>query len=302
MEQIGFIGLGHMGNPMAHRLLQAGYVLKVYDIVPANMQALVDHGALSTLSVAECVKDSDIVITMLQTGQQVSSVCLTDQGIFANAKNNALYIDCSSIDIAITRQLHQQAQSENITMLDAPVSGGVMGAQAGTLTFMVGGEENAFLKAKPTLEKMGKKIVHAGAEGLGQAAKICNNLILGISMVAVSEGFLLADKLGLEAKKFFEIASNASAQCWSMSHYCPVPGVIENAPSNNDYQPGFTASMMLKDLLLGMSAAKAAHASIPLGHATADLYSMFVNKGNAELDFSAIITMLKNSDIHSYKL
>lgn len=294
MEKICFIGLGHMGNPMAQQLLKAGYSLKVYDIVPHVMQAMVDKGAVALTSDLEGVQDADVIITMLQTGQQVSDICLCNHGLFTKAKKKALYIDCSSIDISVTRQLHTAAKTAGIEMVDAPVSGGVGGAESGTLTFMVGGDEQAFLRAKVILEKMGAKIVHAGSEGLGQAAKICNNLILGISMIAVSEGFSLADKLGLDPKKFFEIASNASSQCWSMSKYCPFPGVIEKAPSNNGYEPGFMAKMMLKDLLLGMHAAEVAHASIPLGSAATELYSMFVNQGNAEMDFSGIIKMIGN--------
>lgn len=294
MEKICFIGLGHMGNPMAHQLLKAGYKLSVYDIVSAAAQTLVDKGATMLISEVDGIKDADVIITMLQTGQQVNDICLRAKGVFANAKKNALYIDSSSIDIAVTRQLHEAAIAAGITMLDAPVSGGVKGAESGALTFMVGGEETAFLRAKPILEKMGKKVVHAGAAGLGQAAKICNNLILGISMIAVSEGFTLADQLGLDAKKFFEIASNASSECWSMTKYCPAPDVVDNVPSNNGYKPGFAAKMMLKDLLLGLHAAEMVHASIPLGSAAAALYSMFVNQGNADVDFSGIIKMIGN--------
>lgn len=294
MEQICFIGLGHMGNPMAHQLLKAGYKLKVYDIVPEVVQAMVAEGAIALTSVMEGVEDADVIVTMLQTGEQVRDVCLHTKGIFTKAKKNALYIDCSSIDISVTRQLHDAAKAAGIVMVDAPVSGGVAGAESATLTFMVGGEVQAFSRAKLILEKMGAKIVHAGSAGLGQAAKVCNNLILGISMIAVSEGFSLADKLGLDPKKFFEIASNASSQCWSMSKYCPAPGVIDKAPSNNGYKAGFMAKMMLKDLLLGLHAAEVAHASIPLGSAAAALYSMFVNQGNAEVDFSGIIKMIGN--------
>lgn len=292
MEQVCFIGLGHMGKPMAHQLLKAGYKLKVFDIVAAAMEKLVTEGAVVTSSVREAVKDADVIITMLQTGQQVSEICRGEHGLFAHAKKDALYIDSSSIDISVTRELHQIAKSIGLEMLDAPVSGGVLGAEAATLTFMVGGQERAFLRAKPMLEKMGKKIVHAGEAGAGQAAKICNNLILGISMIAVSEGFSLAKKLDLDEKKFFEIASNASSQCWSMTKYCPVPGIIENVPSNDDYKPGFTAKMMLKDLLLGEHAAEAAQASISLGHVATALYTQFVNQGNGELDFSGIIRMI----------
>jgi 3-hydroxyisobutyrate dehydrogenase len=294
MEKICFIGLGHMGNPMAQQLLKAGYSLKVYDIVPQVMQTMVDQGAVALTADLEGVEDADVIITMLQTGQQVSDICLRTHGLFMKAKKNALYIDCSSIDISVTRQLHQAAKTAGIEMLDAPVSGGVTGAESATLTFMVGGEVQTFLRAKAILAKMGAKIVHAGSAGLGQAAKICNNLILGISMIAVCEGFSLADKLGLDSKKFFDIASNSSSQCWSMSKYCPAPGVIEKAPSNNGYEAGFMAKMMLKDLILGQHAAEIVHASIPLGSVATELYSMFVNQGHAEMDFSGIIKMIGN--------
>lgn len=294
MEKICFIGLGHMGNPMAQQLLKAGYLLKVYDIASSAMQAMVDQGAVALTADLEGVQDADVIITMLQTGQQVSDICLRTYGIFAKAKKNALYIDCSSIDISVTRQLHTAAKTAGIGMVDAPVSGGVAGAESATLTFMVGGDEQTFLRAKVILEKMGTKIIHAGSPGTGQAAKICNNLILGVSMIAVSEGFSLADKLGLDSKKFFEIASNASSQCWAMSKYCPVPGVIENTPSNNGYKAGFMAKMMLKDLMLGLHAAETVDASIPLGSVAAELYSLFVNQGHAEMDFSGIIKMIGN--------
>ncbi len=294
MQKICFIGLGHMGTPMAQQLLKAGYSLKVYDIVPSAMQMLVDQGAVALTKNLEGAVDADVMITMLQTGQQVSEICLRESGLFQRAKKNVLYMDCSSIDITVTRQLHEAAQTSGIAMLDAPVSGGVVAAESATLTFMVGGAEQAFLRAKPILEKMGSKIVHAGAAGLGQAAKICNNLILGISMIAVSEGFSLADKLGLDPKKFYEIASNASSQCWSMTKYCPFPDVIDKVPSNQGYKAGFMAKMMLKDLLLGMHAAETVHASLPLGSAATSLYEMFVDQGHAEMDFSGIIKMIGN--------
>lgn len=296
MTQIGFIGLGHMGNPMVRSLLKAGYAVKVYDILSVAIQALSAEGVTAANSLSDVIKDADVIITMLQTGQQVSDICLRSDGIFVNAKKNVLYIDSSSIDITVTRELHKDASKHNIAMLDAPVSGGVAGAEAATLTFMVGGEEHHFIRAKPILEKMGKKIVHAGSAGHGQAAKICNNLILGISMIAVSEGFSLAEKLGLDQKKFFEIASNASSQCWSITSYCPAPGVLENTPSNNDYKPGFMAKMMLKDLLLGLHAAESVNAAIPLGIAASELYSLFVSQGNGEMDFSGIIKMISNSN------
>lgn len=293
MSYISFLGLGHMGNPMVRNLLAAGFKVKVYDVMPTAIEALTKQGAIAANGIIDAAKDAEVIITMLQTGQQVRDVCLTPTGLFAHAKQNVLYIDSSSIEITITRELHQAAAKRGIEMLDAPVSGGVAGAEAATLTFMVGGSEKNFTRAKPFLEKMGKKIIHAGLAGHGQAAKICNNLILGISMIAVSEGFTLAQKLGLDPKKFFEISSNASGQCWAMTSYCPVPGIIDKSPSTHHYQPGFMAKMMLKDLRLGQHAAEEAKAAIPLAAGAAELYSLFVNQGNGEMDFSGIIKMFE---------
>lgn len=294
MVRVSFIGLGHMGNPMAHNLLKAGFEVKVFDISLSAMQALESHGATMATSLRDAAETADVIITMLQTGEQVSKICLSEDGLFQFARRNTIYIDSSSIDITTTRALHGIAEHANIKMVDAPVSGGVAAAEAGTLTFMVGGAEEAFLLAKPVLEKMGKKIVHAGIAGTGQAAKICNNLLLGISMIGVSEAFALAEKLGLEGKKFFEISSNASGQCWSMTSYCPVPGIVPTAPSNKNYEPGFMAKMMLKDLRLGQHAAESVSASIPLGASAAELYSLFVKQGFGEKDFSGIIEWLAN--------
>ncbi len=292
MTKISFIGLGHMGHPMAKNLLAAGYSVKVYDIVPEAVDSLVALGAKAATTLRDAAEDADVWITMLQTGEQVSKVCLSEGGLFQFAKKGTLYIDCSSIDIVTTRSLHSIAKNSNIDMVDAPVSGGVVAAETGSLTLMVGGEERIFQRAKPVLEKMGKKIIHAGASGAGQAAKICNNLLLGISMIGVCEAFTLAEKLGLDAKKFFEISSNATGQCWSMTSYCPVPGIVPTAPANKNYAPGFMAKMMLKDLRLGQQAAESVAASIPLGSQAAELYSLFVQQGFGEKDFSAIITWL----------
>jgi 3-hydroxyisobutyrate dehydrogenase len=291
--QIGFIGLGHMGNPMAKNLLKAGHTVAVFDVMPAAVKSLTDQGATQS-TLQDIAKNSDVIFTMLQTGDQVRDVCLNPDGIFSLAKKNSLYIDCSSIEIAMTRDLHNEAEKRNIAMLDAPVSGGVAGAEAATLTFMVGGKDETFTRAKTILENLGKKIIHAGQAGSGQAAKICNNLILGISMIAVSEGFALGQKLGLDPKKFFEISSNASGQCWSMTNYCPVPGLVEKAPSNNHYKPGFTAKMMLKDLRLAQHAAENVSANIPLGAEAAVLYSLFINQGRGDWDFSGIFDFINS--------
>jgi 3-hydroxyisobutyrate dehydrogenase len=293
MTNISFIGLGHMGNPMVRNLLKAGYSVKVYDVIPTAIEALISYGALPANSIIDAVKEADVVFTMLQTGQQVYEACLSPQGIFDNVKKNILYIDSSSIEIKITRDLHCAAEKHQINMLDAPVSGGVTSAEAGTLTIMVGGNDVSFKNAQMYLDKLGSKVIHAGSAGLGQAAKICNNLILGISMIAVSEGFTLAEKLGLDPKKFFEISSNASGQCWAMTRYCPVPHVIDKVPANHDYQPGFTAKMMLKDLGLAEAAAEDIDASLPLGMKATELYQLFVSEGHGEMDFSGIIKILE---------
>lgn len=292
MEHIAFIGLGHMGHPMAENLLKAGYSLSVYDVVPAAMQALISQGATGHANVVETVKNADVIITMVQTSQQVKDTCLGEHGIFSHVKPNALYIDCSSIDVMSSRELHELAKKQSLKMVDAPVSGGVLGAQNATLTFMVGGSAENFQLAEPLLKHMGKKIIHAGIAGSGQAAKICNNLLLGISMIGVSEAFSLAEKLGLDAKKFYEISSNASGQCWSMTSYCPSPGILENAPSSHNYEPGFMAKMMLKDLKLGQQAADSVDALIPLGTVATELYETFVQRGFGEKDFSGIIRMI----------
>jgi 3-hydroxyisobutyrate dehydrogenase len=292
MKTIGFIGVGNMGNPMVMNLLKAGFEVNVFDVSDAAVQALVAKGATAATTLAEVAVDADILITMLQTGEQVKAVCLGRNGLFYHARPEIIYIDSSSIEVSTTHELYLEAEKMGVMMVDAPVSGGVAGATAGTLTFMVGGSEDNFLKVKPVLETMGKKIIHAGSIGHGQAAKICNNLILGISMIAVGEAFNLAEKLGLDAKKFFEISSNASGQCWAMTSYCPVPGIVATAPSNHDYKAGFMTKMMLKDLRLGQHAAESVGATIPLGTEAAELYSLFLNQGYGEMDFSGIIKML----------
>jgi 3-hydroxyisobutyrate dehydrogenase len=296
MTTIGFIGLGHMGKPMANNLLKAGYDLCVFDVVAENAQSLVNDGAKLAKTIAELAQTADVVISMVQTSQQVQDICLQESGIFNYIKSGALYIDCSSIDIQASQALHAEANNRNIAMLDSPVSGGVAGAAAGTLTLMVGGDAENFQRAEPILKKMGKKIIHAGSAGHGQAAKICNNMLLAISMIGVCEAFTLAERIGLDAKTFFEISSNASGQCWSMTNYCPVPNVIENVPSNNNYKPGFMAKMMLKDLRLASQAAETTDAIIPLGSVATELYELYVNRGNGDTDFSGIINMLKQND------
>ncbi|MCX7124846.1 MAG: 3-hydroxyisobutyrate dehydrogenase [Gammaproteobacteria bacterium] len=293
MKTIGFIGLGHMGTPMVKNLLKNNYTVKVYDVFDKAINNLMSDGAIAAKSLAEIAKNSDVVITMLQTGDQVIQCCTGKKGIFEHLKSSALFVDCSSIDVKSSRELHIQAKLQGIAMLDSPVSGGVAAAEAGTLTFMVGGDKINFTHAQPILNAMGKKIIYAGSDGNGVAAKICNNMILGVSMIAVSEAFALANKLGLDAEKLFEISSNASGQCWSLTSYCPWPNILPNVPSSNNYQPGFTAKMMLKDLHLSQDAAEQVNAATPLGKHAMELYQEFVESNAAEIDFSGIIRMLR---------
>jgi 3-hydroxyisobutyrate dehydrogenase len=294
MKNIGFIGLGHMGYPMVKNLLKAGYAVKVYDHFPEAMKNLEKDGAVIAASPAAVASNADAVFTMLQTADQVIGVCAGKEGVFETLNKEAIYIDCSSIDIRDTQELHRLAREKNLKMVDAPVSGGVKGAEAATLTIMVGGEESNYTLAKKYLDHLGKKVIHAGIAGCGQAAKICNNMILGISMIAVSEAFVLAEKLGLEAQKFFEISSNASGQCWSMTSYCPAPNILENVPSSHNYQAGFAANMMLKDLGLSQAAANSVHFYTPLGAAATEIYQRFVSENNGDVDFSGVINMIKN--------
>lgn len=292
MTTIGFIGLGNMGNPMVNNLLKNNFSVKVYDISKKAIENCMYKGAIASSSIADIAKNSDVVITMLQTGEQVIRVCTGKQGVFENVKPNTLFLDCSSIDIKSSRELHEHAKSHGIAMLDAPVSGGVGAATAGTLTFMVGGDEKNFARADNILKAMGKKIIYAGDDTAGVAAKICNNMLLGISMIGVCEAFVLAEKLGLDPKKLFEISSNASGQCWSLTSYCPSPNILPSVPSSNGYKPGFTAKMMLKDLRLSQDAASLANTETPLGNHAMKLYEQFVAEHQDEIDFSAIIKML----------
>ena len=290
MAKIAFIGLGNMGGPMAANLAKAQHRVTALDLSDAAVSAAVEKGAHKAASAAEAVKGAEIVVTMLPAGKHVREVYEKD--VLPNVAKGTLLIDCSTIDVESARHVAALAEKAGMDMVDAPVSGGVGGATAGTLTFMVGGSEASFAKARPILEKMGKNIVLAGTSGGGQAAKICNNMILGVSMIAVSEAFMLAKRLGLDAQKLFDVASTASGQCWSLTNYCPVPGPVPTSPANRDYQPGFTAAMMLKDLMLAQQAASAAGASTPLGAEAAQLFSLFVNSGNGAKDFSGIIKML----------
>ncbi|MFO0995161.1 MAG: 3-hydroxyisobutyrate dehydrogenase [Alphaproteobacteria bacterium] len=293
MSHIGFIGLGNMGGPMVRNLLKAGHRVTAFDVVAGKLEASVRDGAARAESAAGAVAGAEIVVTMLPAGQHVREVYQGANGLIGAAKTGALLIDCSTIDVESARTVSAAAESAGFAMVDAPVSGGVAGAEAATLTFMVGGSDAAFARAEPILKTMGKTIVHAGPSGAGQAAKICNNMMLAISMIGVGEAFALAAKLGLDPKKLFEISSKSSGQCWALTTYCPEPGLVPTAPSNRDYKPGFTAAMMLKDLRLAQQAAASAGAATPLGSEASALYALFCNAGNAELDFSGIIRMLK---------
>jgi 3-hydroxyisobutyrate dehydrogenase len=293
MARIGFIGLGNMGLPMAQNLIKAGHQVEGVDVNPAAVAKLKVAGGASAEFAKVAAARADVVITMLPAGQHVREVYLGPNGIVENANEGTLLIDCSTIDVDTARAVAAAAEKKGLMMLDAPVSGGVTGAAAATLTFMVGGSEQAFVRAESILQKMGKTIVHAGGPGNGQAAKICNNMILGVSMIAVSEAFVLAEQLGLDHQKLFDISSKSSGQCWSLTSYCPVPGPVPASPANRDYQAGFTAAMMLKDLNLSQAAAKASGAKTELGAAAARIYSRYVESGEGARDFSGIIRMVR---------
>ncbi|MEA3024585.1 MAG: 3-hydroxyisobutyrate dehydrogenase [Alphaproteobacteria bacterium] len=295
MARIGFLGLGNMGMPMAQNLLKAGHAVAGFDVVAASLAKLNAAGGTAAASVAQACAGAEAVITMLPAIQQVRDVYLDPQGVIASVAPGTLLIDSSTIDVDTARVVSAAAEARGLAMLDAPVSGGIAGAHAASLTFMVGGSAAAFGRARPILEQMGKTIVHAGPAGNGQAAKICNNMILGVSMIAVSEAFLLAEKLGLDAQTLFDISSKSSGQCWSMTSYCPVPGPVPASPANRDYQAGFTAAMMLKDLKLSQDAAAAAGAATPMGAQAAALYENYCGRGEAGKDFSGIIRMLRGA-------
>jgi 3-hydroxyisobutyrate dehydrogenase len=293
MARIGFIGLGNMGLPMAQNLVNAGHQIEGVDVNPAAVAKLKAAGGVGVETAKSAAARADVVITMLPAGSHVREVYLGAGGIIENANPGTLLIDCSTIDVESARAVAVEAEKKGLMMLDAPVSGGVTGAVAATLTFMVGGSAQAFTRAESILQKMGKTIVHAGGAGNGQAAKICNNMILGVSMIAVSEAFVLAEQLGLDHQKLFDISSKSSGQCWSLTSYCPVPGPVPASPANRDYQAGFTAAMMLKDLNLSQAAAEASGARTELGAAAASIYSRYVESGEAGRDFSGIIRFIR---------
>jgi 3-hydroxyisobutyrate dehydrogenase len=286
MANIAFIGLGNMGGPMLANLVKAGDKVTGFDLVGASRNQAKADGAAVADSAAAAVKGAEVVITMLPAGKHVVSVWTE---ILPSVAKGALIIDCSTIDVESAKQAHAMAAKQGVASVDAPVSGGTGGAKGATLTFMCGGDDKALAAAKPVLEKMGKKIVHCGGAGAGQAAKICNNMMLAISMIGVSEAFSLAEKLGLSHQALFDVASTSSGQCWALTSYCPVPGPVPASPANNGYKPGFAAALMVKDLTLAQDAAKASGAATPLGKHAQEMFRAFDAAGNGGVDFSGII-------------
>jgi 3-hydroxyisobutyrate dehydrogenase len=293
MARIAFIGLGNMGGGMAANLAKAGHDVRAFDLAQDALKRAVERGCLAAGSTTEAVEEAEAVVTMLPAGSHVRDVY--ESAVIGKAPASAILIDCSTIDVATAREEIEKARGAGYLMVDAPVSGGIAAAEAGTLTFMVGGTEEAFKRAEPFLAQMGKAVIHAGGPGSGQAAKICNNMLLGASMVATCESFVLAQKLGLDPQTFFDIASKASGQCWSMTSYCPVPGVGPETPADRDYEGGFATALMLKDLRLAMEAAQSVDAYTPMGAHAEELYTRFNDLGGARKDFSGIIRMIDDS-------
>ncbi|MGS1015478.1 3-hydroxyisobutyrate dehydrogenase [Allosphingosinicella humi] len=293
MARVAFIGLGNMGGGMAANLAKAGHDVRAFDLSAEALERAAKAGCKAAASAAEAVADAEAVVTMLPAGKHVRDVY--ESSVIGKAPPSAILIDCSTIDVATAREEIEKARAQGYAMVDAPVSGGIAAANAGTLTFMVGGAEEAFARAQPFLEIMGKAVIHAGGAGAGQAAKICNNMLLGASMVATCETFVLARKLGLDLQTFFNISSQASGQNWSMTSYCPVPGVGPETPADRDYEGGFATALMLKDLRLAMEAAQSVDAYTPMGSHAEELYGRFAERGGAGKDFSAIIKMIEDS-------
>jgi 3-hydroxyisobutyrate dehydrogenase len=293
MARVAFIGLGHMGGGMAPNLAKAGHEVRAFDLSEEALAHAVERGCKRAKSAAEACKDADAVVTMLPAGKHVAEVYR--EAVFGAAPKKAILMDCSTIDVATAKAVEAEAQAAGYTMVDAPVSGGIAAAEGGTLTFMVGGSDKGFEKAREYLEKMGKAVIHAGGPGAGQAAKICNNMLLGATMAATCEAFVLAEKLGLDPQTFFDISSKASGQSWSMTTYCPMPGVGPETPADREYEGGFAAALMLKDLKLAMGAAQEAGAYTPMGGEAEELYQRFVDRGGGTKDFSALIMMINDS-------
>jgi len=293
MARIAFIGLGHMGGGMAPNLAKAGHEVRAFDLSQEALDAAEKAGCGRAGSAEEAVRDAEVVITMLPAAKHVLGV-YRDQ-VFGNAPASALLIDCSTIDVGSARTIEEEAQAQGYEMVDAPVSGGIAAAAGGTLAFMVGGSDAAFARAKPIIEPMAKAVIHAGGAGAGQAAKICNNMILGATMAVTCEAFVLAQKLGLDPQVFFDISSQASGQSWSMTTYCPVPGVGPKTPADNNYDGGFAAALMLKDLRLALEAAEQAGVELEMGDEAEEMYAEFVERGGGGKDFSGIIKMIDDS-------
>jgi 3-hydroxyisobutyrate dehydrogenase len=295
MAKIAFIGLGNMGLPMALNLARAGHQVAGFDFLSVAMDKAREGGIMASASGSEAVWSADVVVTMLPSGKHLLRALTGATGLLAAAKPGTLFIDCSTIDIASARAAHEAATKAGMKSVDAPVSGGVGGAAAGTLTFMIGGEPDIVSEANPILSAMGKKLVHCGGAGAGQAAKICNNMILGISMIAVSEAFVLGEKLGLSHQALFDVASTSSGQCWSLTSYCPAPGMLPTAPANDGYKPGFAAPLMLKDLKLAEAAAVSTATDNALGRQAAKIYESFVAAGGDSADFSGVINFIRSA-------
>ncbi|WP_309601679.1 3-hydroxyisobutyrate dehydrogenase [Sphingomonas sp.] len=291
--RVAFIGLGNMGGGMAANLAKAGHEVAAFDLSQAALDRAKANGCTIAASAEAAVANAEAVVTMLPAGKHVAEVYRST--VFPNAPKSALLIDCSTIDVATAKSVEAEAKASGFVMVDAPVSGGIAAADGGTLTFMVGGSDDGFARAKALLDKMGKTVIHAGDAGAGQAAKICNNMLLGATMAATCEAFVLAEKLGLDAQTFYDISSKASGQSWSMTSYCPVPGVGPETPADRNYDGGFAAALMLKDLKLAMEAAKEAGAYTPMGGEAEELYQRFVDRGGAGKDFSALIKMIDDS-------
>lgn len=293
MSNVAFIGLGNMGSGMCANLVKAGHSVKAFDLNAQAILQAINSGATGTESIADCVAQAEYVITMLPAGKHVHSVYFDQDGITSHALKTTVLIDCSTIAVSEARDIATQAKALGYAAVDAPVSGGVAAANAGTLTFMVGGSDTAFAQVQELLSNMGQNIFHAGISGTGQAAKTANNMLLGISMIATSEAFNLAEKLGLSAEKFFEISSKASGQCWSMTTYCPAPGPVPSSPANNDYTAGFAVAMMLKDLKLAQDASQSVDATTPLGQQATEIYQDLDNAGLTGKDFSVVMQKIK---------
>ncbi|MGI5472931.1 3-hydroxyisobutyrate dehydrogenase [Streptomyces sp. CA-132043] len=290
---VAFIGLGHMGGPMAAGLVKSGHRVLGHDLDAAALDSAAAAGVVPAESAAGAVAAADVVLTMLPAGRHVLGLY---DDILTAARPGTLFVDCSTIDVADARTAHQRAAASGMRALDAPVSGGVVGAEAATLTFMAGGGGEEFAEARPLLEAMGKKAVHCGGAGAGQAAKICNNMILGVSMIAVSEAFVLGERLGLSHQALYDVASTASGQCWALSVNCPVPGPVPTSPANRDYRPGFAAALMAKDLGLAANAVRAGGVNAELGLRAAELYASYAERAGNTEDFSGIVRTIREHD------